>query len=425
MLDINFIRQNPEKVKEGIQKKRVKVDLDNFLKIDQERRDLIGKIEVLRYKKNKTSREISRLKNIKEKEKLILEMRKINKESSQLEDTLKNLNKEFDELALKIPIPPAKDVPEGDKEEENIPVKSWGKIPQFNFKPKDYISLMQGLDLLDLNRGAKVGGFRQYFIKNEAVLVEQALLRWSLDFLKEKGFSLFRPTIMVREFSLVGTGMFPAGKNETYQVEDDLFLAGTTEVPLMTYHANEILDEKELPKKYVGISVGFRKEAGSYGKDVKGIFRVHEFWQTEQVILCRSDEKESIKWHEELLQNSEEMIQALNLPYRVVNCCAGDLALGQVKRYDIEIWVPSQQRYRETHSDSYLLDFQSRRLNIRYRDRKSKKLNFVHSLNNTGIAVPRFLIPLFENYQQEDGSIVIPDVLRSYLNGLKKIERKK
>jgi len=300
------------------------------------------------------------------------------------------------------------------KQRDNLPIKYWGKPPKFDFKPKDYLTLMTSLDLLDLKRGAKIGGFRQYLIKNEAVLLEQALLRRSLDYLIEKDFIPFRPTVMVKESSMLGTGMFPQGREEAYKIDDDLFLAGTTEVPLMTYHANEILDEKELPKKYVGISAGFRREVGSYGKDVKGIFRVHEFWQTEQVVLCKNDEKESRKWHEELLKNSEEIMQALGLPYRVVNCCGGDLAPGQVKRYDIEAWVPSQEKYRETHSDSYLFDFQTRRLNIRYRQ-KDGKLQFAHSLNNTGIAVPRILIPLVENYQQKDGNILVPEVLQKYL----------
>lgn len=414
MLDIKFIRQNPDKVKEGCKKKQVKVDIDKLLEIDEKRLETLRALEDMHAKKNKASKQIAAAKNEKEKQRIILEMRELDKNNDRLDKTLKELEKEFNDLMLQVPIPPAPDVPEGETDEDNLEVKTWGKPPKFDFPPKDYVTLMESLDLLDLKRGAKIGGFRQYIIKNEAVLLEQALLRWSLDYLIKKGFVPFRPTVMVKEFAMIGTGMFPRGKKDTYKINDNLFLSGTTEVPLMGYHANETLKEKELPKKYIGISEAFRREVGSHGRDVKGILRVHEFWQTEQVIICKNDEKESIKWHEELLKNSEELMQLLKLPYRVVNCCGGDLSDGQVKRYDIEAWVPSQRKYRETHSDSYLFDFQTRRLNIRYRA-KDGKLKFAHSLNNTGIAVPRILITLIENYQQKDGSIKVPQVLQKYL----------
>jgi len=414
MLDIKFIRENPDIIKEACRKKQIRFDVDYLLEVDKKRREALQALEDMLAQKNKASKKITELKNEKERQKIILQMKELDKNSDRLNKTLKELDEEFNELMLQVPMPPASDVPEGKTDADNLPVKHWGKPTKFDFPAKDYITLMNSLDLLDLERGAKIGGFRQYVIKNEAVLIEQALLRWSLDYLGKKGFVPFRPTVMVKELAMLGTGMFPQGREEAYKTDDDLFLAGTTEVPLMAYHSNEILDEKELPKKYIGISAGFRKEVGSYGKDVKGIFRVHEFWQTEQIILCKNDEKESIKWHEELLKNSEEIMQALGLPYRVVNCCGGDLAAGQVKRYDIEAWVPSQQKYRETHSDSYLFDFQTRRLNIRYRE-KNGKIKFAHSLNNTGIAVPRILIHLIENYQQKDGSIKIPKVLHPYL----------
>ena len=406
MLDIKFIRDYPNLIKEGCRKKGVKVDIDQILELDKKRREVLKKIEEFRHRLNVISAK-------KPTEEEIERGKKIKGEEKKLGKFLKEIEEKFNDLMLKVPLPPASDVPEGKTAKDNVPVKYWGEIPKFDFKPKDYLTLMEKLDLLDLERGAKIGGFRQYVIKNEAVLLEQVLLRWSLDFLIKKGFIPLRPTVMAKEFAMVGTGMFPRGKSETYQ-SDDLFLSGTTEVPLMTYHANEILEEEDLPKKYAGISIAFRKEAGSYGKDVKGIFRVHEFWQTEQIIICKAEEKESIRWHEELLKNSEEIIQALALPYRVVNCCAGELSDGQAKRYDIEVWVPSQKKYIETHSDSYLLDFQTRRLNIRYRT-KDGKIKFAHSLNNTGIAIPRILIPIIENYQQKDGSILVPEVLQKYL----------
>lgn len=402
MLDINFIRENPEKVKDAAKKKKLDPKVvDRLLKVDETRRQLISEVEKWRQERNKLKKgEIKKGKRIKEM-------------LRRLEPDLRAVEGEFKDLMLQVPIPSAKGVPVGKTEDDNKEIKRWGKPKKFGFKAKDHISLMQDLDLLDLERGAKIGGFRQYVIKNEAVILEQALLRWSIDMLAKKGFTFFRPTSMVKESAMIGSGFFPFASDDTYQVDKDLFLSGTTEVPLMAYYADQVLEEGELPKKFAGIGVAFRKEVGSYGRDVKGIFRVHEFWQTEQIIICKNDEKESLSWWEKLLKNSEELMQALKIPYRVVLVCTGDLAAGQVARYDIEAWVPSQQKYRETHSDAYLFDFQARRLNIRYRDKKGE-LQFVHSLNNTGIAVPRILIPLLENHQQKDGSVLIPKVLQKY-----------
>ena len=402
MLDINFIRENPEKIKKAAKDKKLDPKVvDRLLKVDETRKQLIAEVEKLRQKRNKLKRgETQKGKKIKE----LLQ---------RLEPDLRAVEEEFQDLMLRVPIPAAKSVPVGNTEDDNQEVKRWGKLPQFSFKAKDYLSLMKDLDLVDLERGARIGGFRQYIIKNEAVILEQALLRWSLDELAKKGFTLFRPTSMVKESAMIGTGFFPFAKEDTYQADKDLFLSGTTEVPLMNYHAGETLAENDLPIRYAGISVAFRKEVGSYGRDVKGILRVHEFWQTEQVMITKNDEKESVSWWEELQKNSEELMQALGLPYRVVLVCTGDLAAGQVARYDIEAWVPSQKKYRETHSNSYLFDFQTRRLNLRYRDKKGE-LRFAHSLNSTALAVPRILIPLLENYQQKDGSVLVPKVLQPY-----------
>jgi len=406
MIDIKILREHPEKFKEGARKKGIEIDIDLILKLDQERRDIQKNLDslkhnhkelTLRYKKEKDENLYSKIKEVKEK-------------IEKLKEDLKEKENKLKELLYLVPNPPSDDVPEGKTEEDNVPVKFWGEPKNFDL---DYISLMKNLNLVDLERGSKVGGFRQYFIKNQAVILEMALLRWSLDFLKEQGFEIFRPSIIVREFLMYGTGMFPYGKEEAYKLDEDLYLAGTTEVPLMGYFADEILNEDDLPIKMAGISTAFRKEVGSYGKDVKGIFRVHEFWQTEQVIIHKNDLDETIFWHEKLLENIEKMMQLLEIPYRVVNVCSGELSAGQVKRYDLEAWVPSQKRYRETHSDSYLLDFQTRRLNIRYRDKKGD-LHFPYSLNNTAIAVPRILIPLIENHQTKDGGIKIPKVLVPY-----------
>ena len=402
MLDIQFIRDNADKIKDAAKKKGLDPKVvDRLLKVDKARKQLITEVENLRQRRNQLKKDE------------VLEGKKIKKLLCRLEPDLRAVEKEFKDLMLWLPIPPAKDTPVGKNESGNKEVKRWGKPPKFTFKPKDYLDLAGGLDLLDLERGAKIGGFRQYLIKNEAVILEQALLRWSLDQLAKKGFTLFRPTSMVKEAAKIGTGHFPFAREDTYQVDQDLFLSGTTEVPLVNYHANEILKEADLPIKYAGLSVAFRKEVGSYGRDTKGIFRVHEFWQTEMVVLCRNSQKETLAWWEKLLQISEELMQDLEIPYRVVLCCTGDLSSGQVGRYDIEAWVPSQKRFRETHSDACLLDFQTRRLNIRYKNKKGETI-FPYSLNNTGLAVPRILVPLLENHQQKDGSVIIPKPLRGY-----------
>jgi seryl-tRNA synthetase len=420
MIDITLLRKNPELFKIGAQKKGAEINIDYILQVDRELRDLQDQVGRLREERNKISKNITPLKK-KGREKVIFQAQNIKDQLKILEVKLSEVQGKFKDLLLSVPLPPAEDVPEGKSEEDNVPVKTWGEIPYFDFSPKDHLTLMKELDLFDLERGRKIGGFRQYILKNEAVFLEQAILRWSLDFLVKKGFTPLRPTVMVNESAMVGTGMFPKGEKETYRVQDNLFLAGTTEVPLMAYHADETLEEKNLPLKYVGYSYAFRREVGSYGKDAKGIFRVHEFIQTEQVVLCKNDPEESIRWHEKLLINTEEMMQLLKLPYRVVNVCAGELSDGQAKRYDVEAWIPSQQRYRETHSNSYLLDFQTRRLNIRYKT-TGRKMKFAHSLNNTGIAVPRILIPLIEIYQQADGSIVVPEILRPYV-GFERISK--
>ena len=420
-MDIKLIRKNPGLFKDACRKKGIDVDIDQILKLDKERKEKLRSLEEMRRRKNLANKQIVKA-SIEEKERIISEMRTLDKEFEKVKEEFNKIDSQLNELISKVPIPPAPDVPVGKTDKDNLEIKRWGKIPKFSFRPKSYLELMKSLDLLDLERGAKIGGFRQYVLKNEAVLLEQAVLNFSLSLLVKKGFTLIRPTIIVRGYTLFGTGMFPFGKKDTYQIDRDLFLAGTTEVPIMAYHSNEILKEKDLPKLYVGVSSAFRKEAGSYGKDVKGIYRVHEFLQTEQVVICKNDLNESIKWHEKLLENSEEIMQKLGIPYRVVNCCTGELAQGQVKRYDIEAWIPSENRYRETHSDSYLLDFQTRRLNIRYRT-ESGELKFAHSLNNTGIASPRILISLIENYQQKDGSIKVPKVLQKYV-GKKIIKRR-
>jgi seryl-tRNA synthetase len=282
---------------------------------------------------------------------------------------------------------------------------------------------MADLDLVDTERGVKVSGFRGYFLKNEGFLLAIALWNLTLEKLLKSGFTPMEAPAIAKGANLVGTGWLPQGKDEVYKIGDDEYLAGTAEVTMMGYHAGEVLLEKDLPKKYIAFSPCFRSEAGSYGKDTKGILRVHEFMKMEQVVLCKNDHDESVKWHEEITKNAEEIVRALELPYRVVVNCAGDLGLGQVKKYDIECWLPSQNKYRETHSASYFHDFQTRRLNIRYRTKEGQVL-FTHSLNNTALATPRILAQIVENYQTKKGTVIIPKVLHKYMFGIKEIKKR-
>jgi seryl-tRNA synthetase len=405
MLDIKFIRENPNLIKQAAQKKHIDFNIDELLEVDEKRRDLIQKSEEIRAKQKKTS----------DRE----EAGKLKAEFKNLEGELTEIENKWKELMLMVPNVPDPSVPEGKSDADNVEIRKWGKISKSDFEQKSHIELMENLNLVDFERGAKVAGFRGYFIKGKAALLSFGIMQFTLEELVKKGFEPFIAPSLLRESSFLGTGWLPQGKDEVYKTQDDLYLAGTAEVPMMGFHAEEILKEEDLPKKYAAFSPCYRREAGSYGKDEKGLYRVHEFMKVEQVILCKADHEESVKWHEEITKNSEEIMQALKIPYRVVVNCGGDIGLGQIKKYDIEAWVPSEKRYRETHSSSYFHDFQTRRLNIRYRD-KAGKIQFVHSLNNTAIAAPRILISLLENYQQKDGAIKVPEVLQKYC-GIKMI----
>jgi seryl-tRNA synthetase len=423
MLDIKFIRENPEKVKEAIRKKMIDFDLDNFLGIEQKRREMMQGIEELNKIKNQANKEIQNAKDNEQRQTIISQMQELDRNSDNKEQEFKKIDEEFQKLLLLIPNIPDESVPEGKSDADNVEVKTWGKIPQFKFTPKDHIQLVKDLDLVDFERGAKVVGFRGYFLKNQGLLLCLAIWNYALDLFIKKGFIPMGAPSLVNESALIGTGYLPQAKDEVYGTTDGMYLAGTSEVPLMSYHANEILKEQDLPIKYAGFSPCFRTEVGSYGKDTQGIFRVHEFMKIEQVILCKNDKEESIRLHEEITKNSEEILQALEVPYHIVLNCAGDLGLGQIKKYDIECWVPSQNKYRETHSSSYFFDFQTRRLNIKYRT-KDGETKLAYSLNNTGIATPRILMSLLENHQQPDGSVKIPKALHKYLN-FKEIKPKK
>ncbi len=412
MLDINFIRENLDAVKAGAIKKHIKIDLDKLIKVDDKRRALLQEVEKLRATQNEVSKKISAASDS-EKVSLIAQMQTLKKELQALEKELKDTMRIWRELMLQVPNIPDISVPEGKDDSENVEVKSWGEKPQFNFEPKSHIDLMLNLDMVDFERGTKVAGFRGYFLKNDGALLAWAVWQAAQKHFLEKGFEPISVPSLVRKETLMGTGYIPGGEDDLYKTQDELYLSGTGEVATMAYFMDEVLPKQMLPKKFLSFSPCFRREAGSHGKDTKGLIRVHEFFKWEQVVLCEASHEESVKWHEWINRNTEEFVEKLGIPYRTVVNCGGDLGLGQVKKYDIELWVPNENKYREISSASYFHDFQTRRLNIRYKD--DDKLRFVHSLNSTAAPTPRFLVAIVENNQQEDGSIVVPEILRPYL----------
>ena len=434
MLDVNFIRENPEKVKDACKKKGIDLDIDRLLEIDKKRRECLQALEDMRAQKNKANKEIQKATGEKEKSAIILKMRELDTNSDRLTNDFQELDKEFQRLILSVPNIPSEDVPVGPDDKSNREVEKWGRVPKFNFKIKDHIQLGKDLDLIDTEAGVKTAGFRGYYLKNEAVLLHLALLWYTINRMRKEGFELFVPPTLVREFALIGSGHFPFGYDEVYQignpsklasgevVKEPLFLAGTAEPSLLAYYSDKILDEKNLPIKMCGISQCYRSEIGSYGKDTRGLYRVHEFTKVEQIVICRADIKESNKWLEEMLRIAREIVKDLKLPHRVVINSTGDMGAGKYKMYDIETWMPSRNAYGETHSDSNLTDWQTRRLNIRYRG-KEGKTKFAYALNNTVIASPRILIAILENYQQKDGSVKVPKVLQKY-TGFKIVKSK-
>lgn len=416
MLDIKFIRENLDLVKAGATKKHIELDLDRLITLDDKRKELSQAYDMHRAKQNEVSTKITQTQDQAVRDAMIAEMKVVKEALQKDENELKEVMKEWQLLMVQVPNIPDMSVPEGDSDADNAEVRTWGDLPDFTFEPKSHIDLMLALDMLDLDRGTKTSGFRGYYLKNDGVALSFALWQFVFDHFAKSG--LFTPMIvpsMVRREPFIGTGYLPQSEEDLYKTQDGDFLAGTAEVATMSYFMDEVLDHKDLPKRFLSFSPCFRREAGSHGKDTKGVIRVHEFYKIEQVVLCEASHQASVEHHEALTKNAEELLQALNIPYHVVVNCGGDLGLGQVKKYDIEAWVPSEATYRETHSSSYFHDFQTRRLNIRYRDTEGK-MRFVHSLNNTALASPRILVPLIENYQQADGSIIIPEVLRPYMH---------
>ncbi len=413
MLDIKFIRENKDIVIAGARKKHVDVDIEALLAADDARKRLVAETEEMKAKQNVVSKEIATLADS-ERGAKIAEMQKLKEAIQAKEEELKETMKTWQSLMLQVPNVPDMSVPEGDDDADNMEVRTWGEKPAFTFTPKSHIDLMLAHDMVDLERGSKVSGFRGYFLKGDGAKLSMAIWQLAQEHFGAKGFTPMVVPSLVRREAFMGTGYLPQGEEDLYKTQDGEFLSGTGEVATMGYHMDETLSREELPKKYLSFSPCFRREAGSHGKDTKGLIRVHEFFKWEQVVLCEASHEESVRHHEALTANAEEFIQKLGLPYHVVANCGGDLGLGQVKKYDIEVWVPTEDTYRETHSSSYFHDFQTRRLNIRYRD-EGGTLRFVHSLNNTAVATPRVLVALIENYQQEDGSIIVPEALRPYM----------
>ena len=421
MLDIKFIRENKELVAKAVKSKRLELDLERLIEVDEKRRVLLGRVEEKRADQNVANNKI--IKASSEERGAILEkMKALKIELERDEEDLKETMREWQALMLKVPNVPDQSVPEGDTDVDNEEIKKWGDIPKFNFELKGHIELMTALGMADFERGVKVAGFRGYFLKGSGALLSFAVWRYALDFFVSRGFSLYLTPSMVRREPLLGTGWLPQSEDDLYKVQDEKYLAGTAEVATMGLFQNEVIPKEELPRKILAFSPCFRREIGSYSKDVKGLIRVHEFFKFEQVILCEASHDESVKHHEELNRNTEEFIESLKIPYRTVINCGGDLGLGQVKKYDIELWVPGEKTYREISSASYFHDFQTRRLNIRYKD-DGGKLQYAHSLNATAAPTPRLLVSLVENFQQIDGSVKIPEVLVPYMNGLSSIVR--
>lgn len=448
MLDIKFIRDNAEKVKTAIKNKRIDLDLERLLDLDTRRRDLLTELESLQATKNAASKEIPKL-SAEDKKAKLLEMKEVDGKTGDIKQSLGEILSEYEQLMYLVPNIPSQETPIGPDESGNVPWSYWSPelgnvdpketdkvadVPKkFDFKIKNHIELGESLNLIDTEAGVKTSGFRGYYLKNEAVLMQYGLIWHALKKMQEKGFDLMVPPILDRAFAFYGSGHFPFGKADQYQVlteeeaqkgvTEPLYLAGTSEPSLLAYYADKTLQEKDLPVKVCGISPCFRGEIGSYGKDTKGIYRVHEFMKVEQVVICKADILESDKWHEAMREIAEEMLKDLKLPHRVLNICTGDMGAGKYKMYDIETWMPGRGAFSETHSDSNLTDWQARRLNIKYKTADGKT-RLAYTLNNTVIASPRILIAIMENYQNADGSVTVPEILRPYVgkDTIKKIE---
>lgn len=420
MLDIHFIREHKDLVKSAATKKRITVDIDRLLALDDERKSVRQLIDDKRAEQNRASQTIALAQGA-EKESLLEAMRHVKEGMAELEEKHKTIMEEWQKFMLMVPNIPDVSVPDGESDADNVEVKAWGEKPTFDFAPKGHVELMSANGMADFERGTKVAGFRGYFLKGDGVLLANAISQLALKHFSGKGLELMIAPSLVRRETFLGTGYLPQGEEDLYRTQDSEYLAGTAEVATMGYYMDEVIDAKELPIKFLSYSQCFRREAGAHGKDVRGLIRVHEFFKWEQVVLCEASHAASVEHHEALNRNTEEFMELLGIPYHTVVNCGGDLGLGQVKKYDIELWVPAEETYREISSASYFHDFQTRRLNIRYRDAEGK-MQFAHSLNSTAVPFPRILVSIVENYQQADGTIKVPDALLPYV-GKEKLGR--
>lgn len=416
MLDINYIREHTDLVKKAVENKNRNPEaVDKVVSIDIQRRKLIGEIETIRAERNKINEELKKART----PELIQKTTELKTKLQDLEPQLRQTEESFNALMMQIPNIPLEEVPVGKDESGNQEIRVWGEKRKFDFAPKSHVEIAEGLDLIDFDRGSKVAGFRGYFLKNDAVTLQFALMQYTLQKFIGKGYTPVIPPVILKKRNFENSGHLPWGEKETYKFqtdegEDEYYLTGTAEVPLVSYYQDEIFTEKDLPIKMIGFSPCYRKEAGNYGKDTKGVYRVHEFVKTEQVVLCKNDLNESKRLHEEMMSFTEEIAQELGLPYRILLMCTGDMGEPQAKKYDLEAWMPGRNDWGELASDSIMLDFQSRRANIRYRDSQNN-MQYVHMLNNTASNSPRWLVAILENYQQADGSVKIPSVLVPYM----------
>lgn len=442
MLDIKRIRHEPEVIRRAGVDKKIEFDLDRLLEVDGRRIEIQQQLEALATRSRQGGEQLALCRNPKSKwysqalekgmtandiadqaKQVQDDLNEAKAQRKGLEEQEKPVLEEFDQLMLLVPQPPSPEVPVGKDDTESVEIRKVGTPREFDFEPKDHVALGTALGILDLERGVKLSGSRNYVLKGDGALLHQAVLRLAFDMMIERGFVPMTVPVLVREEVMYGTGYFPVGREQAYLCErDEKSLVGTAEVPLTALYGDEILAESDLPIKMVAVSPCFRREAGAGGKDTYGLYRVHLFEKVEQVIIGPNDEEQSKKFHQEILLNAEDVMRALELPYRVVNVCTGDLGQGQVQKFDIETWMPSRGSYGETHSASRFHDFQARRLKLRYRDER-KKTRFCHTLNNTVIASPRILIPLLELNQNRDGSVSIPPGLRPYMGGRASIEK--
>jgi seryl-tRNA synthetase len=434
MVDLKDLRENPDKYRRGAELKGVAPDIDGILRLDADRLTAQKEFEKFRSEQNEASKQISQLKDAAAKQAAIGRVGELKAQVKLADERAKAMEAAVLPLLLQVPQPPDDDVPVGKDASENVVLYRWGQPRKFDFKPRNHIDLGEKLGIIDFAAGVRIAGSRSYFLKGQGAELHWAVLRLAMDLMvREKGFVPMSVPVLVREEAMRGTGFFPAGREQTYHVtEDNLFLTGTAEVGLTAYQMPEgekvTLTEGDLPLKYTSISTCFRREAGTYGKDTAGLYRVHQFDKCEQVVICRNDIQESRRWHLEMLSYSEEVLKRLNLPYRVIQCCTGDLGVKNASMMDVETWMPSRENpkdpesgYGETHSASRLYEFQARRLNLRYKGADGK-MRFCHTLNNTVVASPRILIPVLENCQNEDGTITIPQVLRPYMGNRERIE---